>query len=222
MNAYIISFNRLTPTKAMAEYLADHGIEVVIVDNCSTYQPLLDWLETCPHKVHRLPKVTENHHKTPWTFGVIYPKESHYLVTDHDLDLSNIPSDFLEVLFTGLENQSVIKAGFSLELEDLPRNEYTHKVAKYESKFWQAPKDVNGFYLADIDTTFALYDAERTRANFETGFFKAVRAPRPYTARHLPWYNTPENLSEEEKFYLNSIGNTGHWCHEYKRQYGAV
>ena len=219
VKAFVIMFNRLTWPKTMCEFLADNCCEVVLIDNGSTYQPLLDWYAACPYKVHRLPATTEQAHKTPWTSGIIDSyKNDCYIVTDHDLDLSGVPSDFLDVLNEGLESNCVIKCGLSLRLDDLPQNVLTDKVVKYESGFWRH-RTPNGFYLAAVDTTLALYDAKKTARAIEKEFFNAVRTPEPYTSRHLPWYNTPENLTDEERFYLGSISNNGFWSHEYKRTF---
>lgn len=217
IKAFIIAFNRLTSTKAMAEYLADNGCDVELVDNGSTFPKLIEWYKKCPHKVHRLPAAKENAHKTPWTSGIIPSlKDERYIVTDHDLDLSEVPGDFLEVLEKGLENENAIKCGLSLKISDLPKNTLTEQVLKIESNYWKK-RDERGYYSAPIDTTLALYHAERAKDFTNETFFRAVRSPEPYTARHLPWYNTPENLTEEERYYLQSIRNTGFWSHEYKR-----
>lgn len=219
IKAFVIMFNRFTWPKAMCEFLADNGCEVILIDNGSTYQPLLDWYAACPYKVHRLPAATEQAHKTPWTSGIIGSvKDDRYIVTDHDLDLSGLPNDFLDVLNEGLETNDVIKCGLSLRIDDLPKNALTDKVVKYESGFWRH-RTPNGFYLAAVDTTLALYDARKTAVATDKEFFNAVRTPEPYTARHLPWYNTPETLTDEERFYLASIKNTGFWSHEYKRTF---
>lgn len=102
MKAFVISFNRITVTREMCEYLADNGCEPILIDNGSSYPPLLEWYKTCPHKVHMMP--AGSGHRSLWQSGLInqYPDE-HYIVTDHDLDLSGVPGDFVDVLFKGLE-----------------------------------------------------------------------------------------------------------------------
>ena len=221
IKAFLIAFNRLSSLKAMAEFLADHNLNVILIDNGSQYQPLLDWYKTKPFKIHRLTK--EYGHKSLWTSGIINQyKDPHYIVSDHDLDLTGLPPDFVEKLFQGLENEWAIKSGLSLRVDDLPRNAYTKEVTKWESKWWLTERDANGFYFSDVDTTFALYDAERTRNASEADFFRAVRSPKPYEVRHLPWYVTPENITPEEQFYMDNIGGaSGYWTHHFKRMQQA-
>src|SRR5688572_32308947 len=112
MNVFIIIKNRLTWPKAMCEFLSSTGCDPILIDNDSDYPPLLEWYKSCPFKVHRL---KENlGHLCLWKSGIIeeYP-EQFYAVSDPDLDLSNIPHDYVEVLMKGFKlNPQVIKSGF--------------------------------------------------------------------------------------------------------------
>ncbi|NBP57924.1 glycosyltransferase family 2 protein, partial [bacterium] len=173
------------------------------------------WYEKCPYKVYRL---SENlGHKCLYKSGILNNyKDQYYYLTDHDLDISNVPCDFSEFLFKGLENESAIKSGLSLQIDDLPDNPYAKVAKDWEKNYWERPIVKNGFYLAEIDTTFALYDRNREYKDFPNNdnFFRAVRAPFPYTAKHLPWYNTPENISTEEIYYIKSTGT--YWLGHFK------
>ncbi len=208
-------YNRITYPKNMAEFLSDHNINVIMIDNNSTYQPLLDWYKKCPYKVYRL---KENlGHKCLYRSKILDEyNDQYYILTDHDLDISHIPSDFVEVLMLGTHSPNVIKSGLSLEIEDLPNNEYAKKAYDWEVNYWKRPLDKNGFYISEVDTTFAIYDRKKEYPEFpETDkFFQAVRSPRPYTARHLPWYNTEDNITEEEIYYIKST-NT-YWLGKFK------
>jgi glycosyltransferase involved in cell wall biosynthesis len=220
IKAFIIMFNRVTLPKNMAEFLSDNGCEVILIDNNSTYEPLLDWYAKCPYKVYRL---QENlGHKSLYTSGILDEyKDQYYYLTDHDLDLSGVPSDFQELLMKGFENPGVIKSGLSLKIDDLPNNPYANIAREWESKYWERPRDANGFYHSEVDTTFALYDRGREYSGFPAtdDFFRAVRSPHPYTARHVPWYNTPENITEEEIYYIKSTGT--YWLGHFKEIYNV-
>ena len=199
MKAFVIMFNRLTSPKKLCRQLVKGGCEVILIDNGSTYQPLLKWYKDCPYKVHLL---KEGGHKSLWESGIINEySDRYYIVTDHDLDLTGVPKDFISVLMKGFENPNIVKSGLSLRIDDLPDNEYTKEVIEWESRFWKTRQDNNGFYFSDIDTTLAIYDRERMPDININQWFSAVRSPAPYSARHLPWYNE-EPLSNEENYYF--------------------
>jgi hypothetical protein len=212
MKAFIISFNRLTPLKAMCEFLTQTGVEPVIIDNASTYPPLLEWLADCPYEVHLRP--TNGGHLVLWRELPHLITERYYIVTDPDLDLSSIPHDYVEHLMKGLRMfPHVSKAGLSLDIFDLPLNAYTREVIDWERKFWDNKK--GEWYLSDIDTTLAMYDNER-KLSFppdSNQFFSAVRSAK-CICKHLPWYNIPETMTEEEKYYLEHTGT--YWAEKYK------
>lgn len=217
MKAYIISFNRVTCLQQLCLQLVKRGCTPVIVDNSSTYPPLLKWLAVCPFEVHT---VINTGSISPWLNNIVTGE--FYIVTDHDLDLSGVPLDMVDYLMKGLEGKpEAVKCGLSLRIDDLPNNEYARHAKEYESRFWVGEKD--GFYPAVLDTTLALYGAERLKGYEPTEnpkrdkFFHALRAAEPYTARHLPWYNTIENLTDEEMYYMKSIANDGFWNYEFLR-----
>jgi hypothetical protein len=54
-------------------------------------------------------------------------------------------------------------------------------------------------WRAPIDTTFALHAANHyNRFTYKP----AYRLPDPYLMRHLPWYCAPDNLSDEDEYYV--------------------
>jgi hypothetical protein len=211
MKVYIVNYNRLTWPKAMADWLGRvAGIEPVFVDNASTYEPLLEYYETCPHKVIRLDENLGN--RAPWIAEIVFEaKERFYAVTDPDLDLTGIPYDVFDVLTEGLVRfPGIVKSGVSLRMDDLPsENPLTAQIVEWESQFWQRPLD-DRFFDADVDTTLAVYALDHGFASAQTN--RAVRAAPPYTARHLSWYMTPDDVGDEEVNYLQTANpNALHW-----------
>jgi hypothetical protein len=217
MTAYIISHNRLTCLLQLCFDLVDRGCTPVIVDNSSTYPPLLEWLKVCPFEVHRLPNTGS---RSPWKHNIVTGE--YYIVSDHDLGISNVPLDMVDKMMEVLEESPTsIKVGLSLRIDDLPDNDFANTAKAHEERFWLTK--AGDHYSAPIDTTLALYSAKRLAKAKATQFYNAIRLAPPYTARHLPWYNTPENLTDEEKFYINSlVSNEGHWNHEFKRINGPI
>lgn len=199
----IVNFNRLTLTKNMVEFLADHGHDIIIIDNASTYHPLLEWYKkSCVRVVY----MNDNHGShVVWNADLLNRLEisGRYVITDPDLDLSNVPPDFMTILHRGLdEYPEYSKCGLSLEINDLPDTEMAHLMrTKYEKKYWEHPLDAQYFH-ADTDTTFALY-----RETNRTHDHNAIRTNRPYTARHVPWYYINiASLPDDEQYYYQHAG----------------
>lgn len=188
---YINNRNLLTSTRAMVEYLRQiPEAEPIIVDNASTYQPLLDWYEEGQCQVIRN---ADNMGPRGWCRHVDKSVE-YYVATDPDLDLSGVPLDVLSVLSKALDEfTSKCKVGLSLQIDDVPNQE----LVEIESKYWNH-RFSEGWWDASIDTTFAMHRKGRGCG----AYGPALRADKPYTARHLPWYWTKENIGEEELYYL--------------------
>lgn len=205
MKVFIINYNRLTLMKNMADFLYEHGLDVYIIDNNSTYKPLLDYYSETRYNVLKMDK--NYGHKVFWEQD-IYNKldlNERYILTDSDLDISQIPDDFLNVLEKGLDKYpNLEKCGFSLNIDDLPINKNSESVKNWEQRFWLQPLD-DIYFKAPIDTTFALYNVNKHSLS-------GIRTNKPYTAKHVPWYYTNYNeLPEDEKFYLDTITTLTSW-----------
>lgn len=213
MKAFIIAYNRLTMLKNLAENLTQAGLEVIIIDNASTYEPLLEWYKTNPYFIVRMDK--NYGHQVLFNQCPELITDRYYIVTDHDLDISHLPSNWVDVLRKGLDLfPNVIKSGLSLRIDDLPENNYTKEVISWEIKYWERELR-DGFYLSEIDTTLAMYDKTRDFGKLPNDrFFSAVRADKPYESLHLPWYNTLENMDDEEKYYSEHTGT--YWNEKFK------
>lgn len=222
----ITSYNQLSMLRGMVKDCFRLGLDPIVVDNGSTYPPLLEWLDTNPCQVERL---GDNFGpNAAWTFGVIWrlmkEKSGYYIVTDGDLDLSRIPDDAADVLVETFEaNPQVTKVGFSLEIDDLPDNPLTEEVRNHEAQFWTGIRD-DGHYDAAIDTTFALYHTDRKfEAPAYAEFFTAIRLGRPYTARHVPWYLDFENPTDEQRYCLEKTDDhLSVWSTKIKRRLSGV
>jgi hypothetical protein len=91
------------------------------------------------------------------------------------------------------------KCGVSLELSDLPWSTEGAFIRRHEQAYWAKPL-AGGYWDAPIDTTFAMYREGVTEYNHN-----GIRADRPYTARHLPWYYLGlSGLPEDEQNYYRT------------------
>lgn len=206
----INNFNRLAFLKKLINSLESRGYSnIYIIDNHSTYPPLLEYYNSCPYTVFRLNKNVG--FKAIWETGIYEQfKHDYYVYTDADMEIDEMcPKDFMNHFVDILEKYPTAqKVGFGIRIDDLP-DSYTNKnkVIEWEGQFWSNEIEP-GIYLAAVDTTFALYrpfcggTADWNQKVFRTG--------SPYLIRHLPWYNLDESISEE-KYYLSSINTSTHW-----------
>jgi hypothetical protein len=212
--AFIVNYNRLYLPMRMADYLADCGVQPIIVDNGSNYPPLLEYYERCPHVVEHMGMNFGN--CVVWTQNLLkdYAIREPYIVTDPDLEIDKIPKDWLSVLQRGLNLYSwAVKAGFSLRIDDLPDTPLGRMVRTKEAVNWHQGLD-STYYSAYIDTTFALY-----RGPVQD--FPAVRTAPPYVARHIPWYwKSPEEIPDDELYYLKTAGCWTDWTRKIIEMWG--
>lgn len=209
---FIISFNRLSYLENLITKLENMGYtNIKIIDNASSYPPLLEFYEKIPYKVFRL---KENMgHMVFWKSELFneYRKDL-YVVTDPDiLPLEDCPKDFMRVFYLYLKKYPKIKkAGFSLKIDDIPQNSKLYK----EVMKWEKP--YNLFHIpftkacaADIDTTFALNLPDYL--DVSRHFITAIRTNYPYQVKHIPWYVTENSkLTDEDLFYAAKRTN-GFW-----------
>lgn len=210
----IISFNQLFYLKQLIDFLKKHKFNnIIIIDNNSTYQPLLDYFGTIESYVtiHRL---NENlGHLVFWKNKELYEKYSkgYYVVSDPDIiPIEECPEDFLLHFKRILDkNDNITKVGFSLKIDDIPEsNPNKQKVIDWEKQFWQV-KTKEGNYSAGIDTTFALYKFKYQYK--EQFFYRAIRTEKPYEAQHGGWYLDVNNLTDEQKFYFETCNESSSW-----------
>jgi hypothetical protein len=210
----IISFNQLCFLKQLIDFLRKcKYTNIIVIDNNSTYEPLLDYFDTIESSV-TLYRLKENYgHLVFWKNMELYKKYSkgYYVVTDPDIvPVENCPEDFVLHFKRILDkNLHVTKVGFSLKMDDIPdSNPNKQKVIDWESQFWLNKTD-EGNFISPIDTTFALY-----RPNYEhkhSTFYDAIRIKWPYQAIHGGWYLDIENLTEEQSFYFATCNDSSSW-----------
>lgn len=208
---FIISFNRLEYLKKLISWLEFAGhTNITIVDNASDYPPLLNYLETTKHKVVRMS--SNLGHLVVWdshNFDEIITNQE-YIVSDCDvLPIEDCPKDAVKHFYEILTKYpNINKVGFSLKIDDIPDSYSIKKaVIEHESNFWTDP--VNNLYFHPIDTTFAIYRPNVMPSSKE--WWSSIRCGHPYSARHLPWYEDENSLSEELMYYQAKIIRSESW-----------
>ena len=205
---FIICRDRVTVLLKLISWLEQSGYtNLVLVDNASTYRPLVDYLQTTTHRV--IPLQENVGHMAVWQKNLLSPDVAgvefsedcpgFYVVTDCDVvPDESCPHDAIERFYKLLiKYPAVNKVGFGLKIDDLPDHfQFKREVREWESQFWEKPVEP-GVYDASTDTTFALYRPEAA----DTNFYNGLRTGLSYVAQHMPWYLDSANMNEEEIYY---------------------
>lgn len=211
----IINYNRLSVLKELVLFLKNRNHKkIVIIDNNSTYLPLLEYYDAIKEYV-TVERLDKNYgHLVLWKNKDLYQKyaSGYYIVTDSDIiPNENLPQDYISQLIKVLDKYNDInKVGFALKIDDIPDSfKQKEEVLRWEAKFWQ--NNIGGtLYKSDIDTTFALYPPcfKYTSLAF---FYNGIRIAGNFTAKHMGWYVDPENFSDEELFYFKTSNSSNSW-----------
>lgn len=187
----------LTWPREMAARLAADKYEVFLLDNESTYPPLLEWYKTCPYPVIRTWNIG---HLAPWCHGATrhLMLDEPFAVTDPDLDISGVPPDWFARALDVMRMTGETKVGLSIDTSKVPADSFLRRRGR-PTRFDTADMDQPVLPLP-VDTTLAVY-ASRRGASMD-----GVSMGRPYSAIHLPWQFTPETLTDEYRYYIAHAG----------------
>jgi hypothetical protein len=209
MPVIINAFNRLTCLMELVTCLRRRGYDnLYVIDNASTYPPLLDYYQRAGLRVFFLSGNVGCY--SLWRTDVERSFDStYYALTDPDvLPIDECPNSFvahfLEVLHA---HPHVGKVGFGIKIDDIPDDvPYREQMIGIESLFWRRPLGEH-LYAAAIDTTFAVY-----RPGVRGGHWvPAIRTAGAYLARHAAYYDSATNLSDEERYYRETCRKASHW-----------
>lgn len=207
--------NRLTTTKNMVEKLLELNPKeyIIIIDNDSTYPPLLEWYEKMignPNNNVVVNFEKNEGHLALWATGLDKELGDYFVYTDSDIILPNeFHHSWKTILFNQLKwnEKSYQKVALGIHIDDLPDHyRYKNQVIRNESRWWLEKHDSIMFdylYKADTDTTFCMMK------NFGDNCYKSLRLGRKdMMCRHHGWYLDLDNLNEEEKYYLEHLGES--------------
>jgi len=226
---FIITCDRLEALKKSMQSYYDYiktPFEVVIIDFGSSFGPMIDFLKKLENEnmkiywqdrislkaeLNSIDGIIQNYFES-------HPK-SNYVVTDPDIALDNIEGNILDVYSYLLENiKQISVVGPMLRIDDIP--DCYPKKEKLLSGGWH--KDFHSrkintilyedkiikYVFAPIDTTFGMIRAGKRWVRPMRG----ARVLAPYSARHLDWYLDPENLTEDQKYYMKHASRKiTHW-----------
>ncbi len=210
--AFVICRDLCTWTQRTVAGLEDGGVEeIYLVDNDSTYQPLLEFYETTPHTVLYLR--ANRGKRGPWNRGLIegHASDRNFIVTDPDVvPHEDCPTDWLTHFSDILDRwPHIAKVGFGLPTDDLPASyEHAAMAQRRQAQHWREDRRCEVGFVTPLDTTLALY-----RAGTPYCTAPAIRTDWPYVARHLAWYIDSTNPGRELRHYRRRAHQRfGHWA----------
>ena len=195
----------------MVEDLLDRNTqEIWIIDNESTYEPLLDWYQNAPTEV-RIIKEHNAGHLALFSTGLINQiSEDWCFYTDSDIQLNpSMPKEYQEIMLDTALRLNSKKIGLAIDISDLPDYYFIKpQVLRNEARWWSNEVEPN-IYEAHTDTTFCLIQ--------KVDQFESFRIAGDFTCKHMPWYIDLEKLDEEEKYYLDNCSD--HRVTQYSKQH---
>ena len=208
----INNFNRLNTLRQLIHWLNElpTSFSILILDNASTYKPLLTYYESLESdniQVIQFSKNNELRKLLPMSLAL--NQFDKYIVTDADLlPYPSTPDNLFEKMAQFLDdNPNINHVGPSLEIRDIPDfYPLRQDVMEWESQYWQN-RHCSRSFKAEVDTTMGMY----RRSSLVTKMNSALRLDRPYTLKHVDWYLNPEKISEEHQFYLENCTAVSTW-----------
>lgn len=223
----ILNKDRFEPLKQLINILNYKGYNnITIIDNKSTYSPLLDW-----YKDSNVDIFYNDIPETLFDNGTLYrlmqeikhPKfvnliQNYYIFTDSDVvPIDEIPNNFVEDMMYILNKYKKHKIGLGLKIDDLPEDQPSTKdVLQIETPYWNTKFEDPEFdlYASPIDTTFAIYSP----GSVALWSSDCLRMGGKYIAKHMPWYYDINNLPEDEYHYLKNLENNKGPVYSYKNK----
>jgi FkbM family methyltransferase len=204
----IPTFNNPTFLKSMVTQLeALNCVNIMIVDNASTFPAMLQYLEQLSRRMEVLYMPDNAGPRRVWTDAAFFKKlPKVFCVTDPDLQLNaEMPLNFTDCLFALSEKYKMGKVGLALDIADvqaLREDDYRigdrdYKIWEWESQFWQTEVESDVF-VALVDTTFALYNKNYFDPSAP---LNALRVGGKFTCQHLPWLKSYSLPDDEVAFY---------------------
>lgn len=199
VHVFVIVRDRVECLRSLITWLSQAGHKnITLINNASTYPPLLEFLGQTTYRVINLDKNLG--HTALWQLPELLDiiSANWFVYTDPDvIPTHDAPAtavgDFYNFL---LNNQRYLKAGCALSIDDLPDHYHLKAdVLRWEQQYY-AQRVSADIFIADIDTTLALH-----RPGTEYCYGPAARFAGKYKARHLPWYANSLEPTAEEVYY---------------------
>jgi len=210
---YIPTFNNPTYTRNFIEQALKFNFsEIIILDNNSTFEPMISFLDEVESKV-KVIRFNENLGPHFILRDPDYYKSlpNVFALSDPDVEFpKNLGQDFLKEMIELGEKNKVGKVGFAI---DIPKKEEflelivnldgeLRNMFEWEQQFWKNEIDKTSgndpVYLTTLDTQFAVYNKDYFSPEDR---YRAIRIGGKYTSKHLGFYKNSIVPREEADFY---------------------
>ncbi len=207
-------FNQMTFTKGLIESFRKFYPKnrIYILNNGSTYPPLLEWLKETDLKnnvcVFNYKENAFRENLRHFLDSYIIYGYEYYAISDPDILIPDYtPGNFLEMFKALIDEHNYHRAGFGLKTEDIP--DYIHDKAMIVANENELKTKPVWFYkhqgyIAPLDTTFCLYKTSNGGWSSPMNGKDWGNCVRLLEARHLGWYIDPSNVSEEMDYYFKT------------------
>jgi hypothetical protein len=217
MPIVVICWNKLTYIKNMVNQLKHLNHPIILLDNHSTYEPLLEYYKEIKKELGNkieIRMLKKNYGST------VYLELKHtlprvYILTDPDLELNKkMPENFAEILYEISEKYKVYKIGPYLEKikkEDLL--ECSSYDFEWDKLVYPIKNEQYELYYDKFQygaTTFSLVNTKYHKAH-KNPKRSAIRIAGNFTMKHLPWYKDFLNKIPKDELYAyvkNSSSST--------------
>jgi FkbM family methyltransferase len=207
LTAIVMAYNQVTYVKDMVDQLAKYTTDIIVVDNASTFPPLLSYYDR-DFKYTLLRQKTNKGHGVHTDEFVEKLTGDLYLLTDPDLKFNpNLPDNFIQTLVEVSNYFGAYKTGFALciDAEDL-RTDIEFLTG--QKTFWRERLDYPlnrdlEIYRAGIDTTFCLVNRKR---RVSSNPCNDIRIAKDFTCIHRPWHTDYRDafMPDEIEYYLKN------------------
>ena len=213
MSCIIIGFNQPTYIKKMVKQLEKYTNDIIIIDNNSTFEPLLNYYEN-DYKYTLLKMKSNLGHKVYEKLFIEKIVGDIFILTDPDLEFNkNLPDNFIENMINISNYYQAEKVGFAL-LYDSPDirkdiKAFGKTIKEWEKQYWTYkyyyPGFENDIWSAAIDTTFCLINKQNKGGHY--------RIANNYLCKHLPWHVgfEKEIPNDEFEYYMKNNVSTNYW-----------
>jgi hypothetical protein len=217
-------FNQYTYLKNLIDKLSEDGfVNFIILDNASTYPPLLNYYGTIG-KSYKAIIIHYGENRGPHFFHMkgLYKTFGSlpHLYTDPDVSYDILADNFVTELMIASEKYSMFKVGPALELpadNEIDNDMYCiqsgkrYSIKEWEAQFWTDQVELGYFYPGRIDTTFQLFNPKYFEIG--TALIDGIRLAKPgFIFKHLPWYRDKKVPDAEWRYYRNHSSSKASWC----------